>query len=140
MSLLSLANIQYSIGDRRLLDGVNLTLDEGRHVALVGRNGCGKSTLLKLIAGWSGFKPDVGQVQVAQGASVGYLAQDPDLDPDRSLREEAASAFAHLRELHQEIEDVSHEMATAEGDRLEQLLKRYEQIETKIQVAGGYAG
>ena len=68
---------------------------------------------------------------------MGYLTQDPDLDPDRSLRDEAAGAFEHLRKLHKQIEEVSHQMAAAEGDELNKLLKRYEKIENKIEVAGG---
>ena len=87
MALLSVANLVLSIGDRRILDGVSLTVDAGQHVGMVGRNGCGKSTLLKLIAGLSQFKPDEGQIQLARGASAGYLTQDPDLDPERTLRD-----------------------------------------------------
>lgn len=139
MALLSVANLVFSIGDHRILDGVNLTVEEGKHVGMVGRNGCGKSTLLKLIAGGSGLKPDSGQVQLGRGASVGYLTQDPDLDHQLSLRDEAASAFAELHKLHQQMEDLSHQMATVEADQLEQLLGRYEILENKMQAAGGYA-
>lgn len=139
MALLSVANLVLSIGDRVLLDGVNLTVEKGVRVGLVGRNGCGKSTLLKLIAGWSGLKPDSGQVQLARGATAGYLTQDPDLDPSRTLRDEAATTFAHLHKLHSDLETLSHEMTTAQGDELDKLLKKYEQVENKIQAAGGYA-
>jgi len=139
MALLSVANLVWSYGDRCILDGASITIERGRRVGIVGLNGCGKSTLLKLIARWSGLKPDAGQVQLAQEATVGYLTQDPDLDPQRSLREEAASAFAQLYQLHKEIEGLSHQMETAKGDGLEKLLKRYERTESKIQAQGGYA-
>ncbi len=139
MALLSVANLTYSIGDRPILTGVNITVEPGKHVGLVGRNGCGKSTLLKLIARWAGLKPDSGQVQLARGASAGYLTQDPNLDPQRSLRDEAASSFQHLHTLHQQLEDLSHQMALAQGDQLDLLLKRYEQTEAKVEAAGGYA-
>src|SRR5580704_14347586 len=127
MAVLSVANLVLSLGDRPLLDGVNLTVDHGQHIGLVGRNGCGKSTLLKLIAGLSGLKPDSGQIQLARGAVAGYLTQDPDLDPERTLRDEASTAFAHLHKLHEELEAIAHEMATAQGDDLDKALKRYEQ-------------
>ena len=91
MALVGVANLVLNFGDRRVLDGVNLTLDAGQHVGMVGRNGCGKSTLLKLIAGRPGLKPDSGQVQVARGASVGYLTQDHDLNPEHTLRQEAGT-------------------------------------------------
>ncbi|MEZ6192828.1 MAG: ABC-F family ATP-binding cassette domain-containing protein, partial [Phycisphaerales bacterium] len=139
MALVSVANLVLNFGDRRVLDGVNLTLNAGEHVGMVGRNGCGKSTLLKLIAGKVDVRPDSGQVQVTRGVSVGYLTQDHDLHPENTLREEAGTAMAHLDDLHNEIERVSHDMAEAEGDALEKLLKEYEQLEEKLHAAGGYA-
>ncbi len=139
MALVGVANLVLSFGDRRVLDGVNLTLEAGQHVGMVGRNGCGKSTLLKLIAGRYGLKPDSGQVQVARGASVGYLTQDHDLDPSHTLREEAGTAMAELEALHKEVERVSHDMAEASGDELDRLMKRYEQLEVQMHAAGGYA-
>ena len=138
MAILSVANLTLSIGDRRLLDGVSFTLDEGQHIGLVGRNGCGKSTLMKLIAGLPGLKHDTGQIQVARGATIGYLTQDPHLDPERTLRDEAAGAFDELRKYHEELESVAHAMATAEGDELDRLLKQYEHLEHRIQTSGGY--
>ena len=139
MALVSAANVVFSVGDRRLLDGVNLTVDEGDRVGLVGANGCGKSTLLGLIANRAGPKPDSGQIQVARGTSIGYLTQEPILDPNRTLRDEAATAFAQLHRLHGQLDTLSHEMASAPEDQVDRLLKRYEQLETQIQAAGGYA-
>ncbi len=138
MSLLSVANLALSLGTRRLLEGVNLTLDHGEHVGLVGRNGCGKSTLLKVIAGLANVKPDSGQVGIARGASVGYLHQDPSLDRNRTLREEAGSAFAGLEALHKKLEALAHDMATAQGEALDKLMKQYEQVEHDVQASGGY--
>ena len=139
MALLSIANLAVSFGDRRIIDGVNLTLADGEHVGLVGRNGCGKSTLMKLIARVTNLKPDDGQLQLARGATVGYLTQDPDLDMSRTLREEAGAGFEKLHQLHRDLDAVSAQMESADGDELEKLLKKYEQLEHEMQVAGGYA-
>ena len=139
MALVGVANLVLSFGDRRVLNGVNLTLEAGQHVGMVGRNGCGKSTLLKLIAGRGGLKLDSGQVSVARGASVGYLTQDHDLQPELTLREEAGTALAGLEALHKEVEQVHHDMAEADGDKLDRLMKRLEQLEVKLHAAGGYA-
>ncbi len=138
MALLSVAQVQFSFGDRLILDGVNLTLDAGEHVGMVGRNGTGKSTLLKMIAGLPGYDATGGQVQLSRGTRAGYLTQDPDLDPDRTLRAEAAEAFAHLTKLHDELDAVAHAMGEADPDELESLLKQYERLETKMHAAGGY--
>ena len=139
MALLSIANLTLRIGQRPLLNGVNLTLEAGDHVGLVGRNGCGKSTLMRLVAGLATQKPDEGQIQVARQAVVGYLHQDPDLDPSLTLRQEAGKAFGELFALHEQLENVSHRMAEADGEALEKLLKQYEQLEHRIEAMGGYA-
>ncbi|MEM6333668.1 MAG: ABC-F family ATP-binding cassette domain-containing protein [Planctomycetota bacterium] len=135
-----MANLVFGYGSEPLLDGVSLTVSAGEHVGLVGRNGCGKSTLLKLIAGLPGMNaPISGQVQLARGASAGYLRQEHEFDWSLTLREEAGRAFAHLAELHEQLEKVAHDMGEAEGDALEGLLKKYEQLEEKVAAAGGYA-
>jgi ATP-binding cassette subfamily F protein 3 len=139
MAILSVANLCYSLGDRPILDGVNITLAEGEHVGMVGRNGCGKSTLLKMIAGIGNQKPDSGQVQLANNATAGYLTQDHNLNPENTLREEAETAFADLHRLHEELNQLSHDMATADGDALQKLLDRYSKVEEKIAAMGGYA-
>jgi ATP-binding cassette subfamily F protein 3 len=139
MALLSIANLTYSIGDRRILDGVNLTIDEGLHVGMVGRNGCGKSTLLKIIAGVKNMAADGGQLQIARGTSIGYLAQDHNLDLTRTLREEAGTAFGELQAMQDKLHALADAMATAEGDALDRILKEYEDVEHKLQAAGGYA-
>ena len=139
MALLSVANVVFNYGDRTVLDGVNLTVDAGQHVGLVGRNGCGKSTLLKLIAGVGNNKLDEGQIQLARGSSVGYLHQDHDMDLSRTLREEAGHAFAELEDLHRQLEQCAVDMGTAEGDALDKLMQRYEKLEERMTASGGYA-
>jgi len=139
MALLSVANLVFNYGDRAVLDGVNLTVSAGEHVGLVGRNGCGKSTLLKLIAGIETHKPEAGQIQLARGATAGYLKQDHHYDPSKTLREEAGAAFAELVSLHEQLDDIAHRMGEAQGDELDKLLKQYERVEHDMQAAGGYA-
>ncbi|MEM7576099.1 MAG: ABC-F family ATP-binding cassette domain-containing protein [Planctomycetota bacterium] len=155
MALLSVANVTYALGDRVLLDGVNLTLDAGQHVGLVGRNGCGKSTLLKMIASvsltpeqinaahLSHAKPDAGQIQLARGSSAGYLHQDHALDPNKTLREEAGAAFAELAGLHDQMEQLSVRMGEPEvyenADELDRVMKQYAALEEQVASSGGYA-
>ena len=139
MALLSIANLGFAYGERRILDGVNLTLNSDEHVGIVGRNGTGKTTLMKMILGSPALKPSTGQVQLARGARVGYLSQEIDLTADLTLREEAGGAFAELAELHGKLDALTHAMAEAEGDALDRLLKDYETLEHRMQAAGGYA-
>ena len=72
--LLSLKNLSLAMGSTVLLDQVNITLDRGERLCLVGRNGAGKSTLMKLIAGEQ--KADSGEIVRTQGLRVAQLSQD----------------------------------------------------------------
>ena len=137
MAILAAANIELSFGTRRILDGASITLEAGEHVGLVGRNGTGKSTLLKLMAGLPGLQADKGQIQLARNATVGYLTQDPKLNLELTLLEEAKRAFAHVEELQTKLEKLAHDMAEAEGDALDRLMREYEQVEHQIEAAGG---
>ncbi len=73
MAFINLQNIALAFGGNRLFDGINLTVEQGEKVALVGRNGSGKSTLLKLIAGQ--IRPDSGDVAIQKGIRSAYLDQ-----------------------------------------------------------------
>ena len=137
MALLTLVNLTHAHGDNRVLDGASLTVQANERIGLVGRNGCGKTTLMRLITGQ--INPDVGSVQYSKGTRIGYLPQEPVLDGKRTLRREAEQAFAGLAKLHDQLETVSHEMAEAEGDALDGLMKKYERLEHEMQAAGGYA-
>lgn len=140
MSLVTVANLKYTIGTRVLLDGASLSIAPGERIGLVGRNGAGKTTLIKILAGK--LQPDSGVVSIAKGARVGYLSQDPDLDPTQTLRHEAASGFVELTRLHDELDEVFRLMGLPENaapDRMERLLKRQADLQHKIEAVGGYA-
>jgi len=137
MTIAAVTNLRHSYGGPQVLDGTTLSIAENERIGLVGRNGCGKSTLLKVLAGE--LNPDFGTVSLSRGARIGYLSQHPRLDPSRTLREEAASAFEGLATIQAELEKVYDEMATADGERLDQLLKRQEHLDAKLEHAGGYA-
>lgn len=79
--VLRLENVSMAFERRPLFSNVNLTLNHGQRVALIGPNGTGKTTLLRLIAGE--LEPTAGQVQLGAGVKLGYAAQEQEiLDPD----------------------------------------------------------
>lgn len=92
LPLLQLKNVTLGFGGAPLLADLDLTLNGGVRLALVGRNGCGKSTLLKLMAGL--IAPDKGERTAAPGAKIGYLPQEPDFTGFATLGDYAAQDLA----------------------------------------------
>ncbi len=90
--LLQLTDIALTFGGAPVFDGLDLAVQQGDRVALVGRNGSGKSTLMKVMAGL--VEPDRGQVILPPGQSVGYMEQDPDLAGFATLGDFAAAGLA----------------------------------------------
>ena len=84
-ALLSASEIRLSYGYQNLLDGVTLAVAAGEKVGLVGKNGCGKSSLLKILARQQ--QPDEGEISIRRQLRIGYLPQDFELDPEKTVRE-----------------------------------------------------
>ncbi len=120
-----------------ILDGISFSIEPGERVGLVGRNGEGKSTLLKALAGTMTI--DSGRVTPQRGARIGVLDQHPKLGAGRTLHDEALSAFEEIFTLERELAAVFDEMSGADGEALGKLLRRQEELEHKIESAGGYA-
>jgi ATP-binding cassette subfamily F protein 3 len=138
MPLVSASNIRFSIGTHVILDGATLSIEPGERIGLVGKNGAGKTTLMRVMTGE--LKPDSGSIVLQRGSKIGYLKQDPDLDPTLTLREEAGEAFVDLARLHKELDTVFHEMETAAApDLINRLMRRSADLQHKIEDAGGYA-
>jgi len=123
MTVLAALHVTKAFGERVLLSGASLTLEDGERVGVVGRNGAGKSTLAKILAGAE--SPDTGSVATRRGARVAYLAQEPDLDPERTVRasvEEGLDAWITARRRHEEVtERIGKEAHASEALLTEQL-------------------
>ena len=89
--LLQLSGISLTFGGNPVFDGLDLVVQPGDRVALVGRNGSGKSTLMKVMAGL--VEPDQGARTVPPGVTVGYMEQEPDLSAFATLGDFAASGL-----------------------------------------------
>jgi len=91
-------------GDRKILAGASFSLLPGDRVGVLGVNGAGKSTLMRILAGRDGEYE--GQLHVARGASVGYVSQEPELDFDKTVRENVELAVAETRALLARYEEI----------------------------------
>lgn len=89
MNLISAANISKAFTERWLFKNISFGLAKGEKLALVGSNGTGKSTLLKVICGI--ISSDSGEIGKAKGIQIGYLPQEPELDPNKTIEESVFS-------------------------------------------------
>ncbi len=89
--LLQMSGISLTFGGDPVFSGLDLVVQPGDRVALVGRNGSGKSTLMKVMAGL--VEPDAGDIVVPPGKSVGYMEQDPDMQGFSTLGDYASSGL-----------------------------------------------
>ena len=110
MALLQAKNLHHSYGDHALLDGVDLTLEVGERVCLVGRNGSGKSTLLKIIAG--DIKVDEGEIVHAAELRIAELKQDVPQAFSGSVYDCVARGIGELAEVITEWHHAAVESAT----------------------------
>jgi ATP-binding cassette subfamily F protein 3 len=136
MPLVSLQGITVAFGARRLLDAVNLNVAQGTRMALVGPNGSGKTTLLRIMAGLAPV--DAGEVVRERDTRIGYVPQAGVVAPERTLREEAETAFAASRALLDESRGIEERLARA-GDANREtggLLARHAEIADILEASG----
>ncbi len=120
--------------NRQLLKNIYLSFFYGAKIGIIGLNGAGKSTLMKIIAGID--RQYKGEVVFAPGYSVGYLEQDPYLDPSKTVREIVSEGVMDQVELLREYEDINNKFGLPEyyedPDRMNALMERQAEVQTKI--------
>lgn len=138
MILLTLQNVTKSFAMNTVLKDVNLTLQAGSRMGLVGVNGSGKSTLFRLISGV--MEPDSGTISLMKGARVGVLTQDADIQSDLTIQQELERVFEPVREMERKLRDMEAEMAEKHDDpaAFDQLSKAYARLMDRFEDAGGY--
>ncbi|MEV7606317.1 ABC-F family ATP-binding cassette domain-containing protein [Paenarthrobacter sp. NPDC089322] len=132
---LHLSCVSHGYGDRKLLDSVDLVIDHGEHVAIVGENGAGKSTLLRLLAGEE--TPDDGTAGLLGDSAyrVGYLAQTHGLPESLTVGDAIDESLSALRSLEQRAGELERDLADADPATLE----LYGSLQTQYQLREGYA-
>ena len=150
--MLVIERLTYRVGQRVLLDGVNATINQGKHVGLFGRNGTGKTTLLKIIKGE--LEPETGSVLIPGGTKIGITSQEAPagnsiinfvLQSDKellSLQQEARSAgdSARIAEIHDRLEQIDASRAKTRAAKILAGLgfSEYLQQQTCNSLSGGW--
>ncbi len=128
MPLITLQNVDFSVGGPLLLEKAELSIEPGERIALIGRNGAGKSTLLKLLSG--DHKPDDGEVRVQQGVRVTRLEQEVPHGAAGSVFDVVADGLGELGQWLAEFHHLSH-AEVFDGDALGA-------VQAKIDAANGW--
>ena len=102
--ILTAKGLGRKFGDRTILKDISFSLQPGDRVGVLGVNGVGKSTLMRILAGRD--KEYEGHLHIARGATVGYVSQEPELDFDKSVRENVEEAVAETRALQTRYEVI----------------------------------
>ena len=106
--MLNISQLAVHLGQRTLFEQLDLFVGKRERLGLVGRNGAGKSTLLRIISGHQ--KPSEGSVSTPKDYRIGYLPQEMEHNENRTILEEASSAFAELHGLEARVMEISEEL------------------------------
>ncbi len=133
MALITLRAVNLGFGGPALLEHIDLKIERGERLCLVGRNGTGKSTLMKLIA--AEIKADEGEVVYKQGINITRLTQEVPRDLTGTIFDVVADGLGEVGKLLAEFHRISHELAHDTSDRM---MKRFEQAQHKLEESGGW--
>lgn len=136
MSVLTVENVTYGFGARRILDNASFRLLKGEHVGLVGANGEGKSTFLKIITGE--LAPDEGRVSWCSRITTGYLDQSSTLTKGKTIREVLREAFADMYLMEREMLGLYDRMADCTEAEMEKLMEDASQLQESLDHSGFY--
>jgi ATP-binding cassette subfamily F protein uup len=138
--ILSALGLFKQLGARTLFDGVDLTVTADERLALVGVNGAGKSTLLRILVGDPHETYDGGTLARRRGLRIGYVAQEPALDPDLTVQETLRTATRSRQEVLAGIAEVESMLAsnTLQGSALTQALAQQAALHERIDALGGW--
>jgi ATP-binding cassette ChvD family protein len=121
--------------DREVLKGINLSFYPGAKIGVIGSNGSGKSSLLRIMAGEDdGF---TGEARLTPGFTVGYLPQEPQLNPTKDVAGNVAEGVGETKQLVDRYNEVCAAFGDPDAD-IDALLKEQADLQTKIDAAGAW--
>ncbi|MFI5308860.1 MAG: energy-dependent translational throttle protein EttA [Polyangiales bacterium] len=123
--------------DKKVLEDVYLSFLPGAKIGVIGPNGSGKSSLLRIMAGQD--KTFTGEAWAKPGASVGYLAQEPDLGKGKTVKECVEDAVAETRDLLKRFEDLSMKLGESmSDDEMNKVIEQHGKVQDQIEACDGW--
>ena len=122
---------------REILKGIWLSFLPGAKIGVIGVNGSGKSSLLRIMAGVD--EEFQGEAKAADGIKIGYLPQEPDLDPNKNVLENIAEAVQETRDLLKRFEDLSMKLGEPMSDaEMNQVMDEQAKVQDQIEACNGW--
>ena len=122
---------------KEILKGIHLAFYPGAKIGVIGSNGAGKSTLLRIMAGVD--KDFLGDARPAPNIKIGYLAQEPQLDPAKDVRGNVEEGLSEIRALLDEFNAIAARFAEPmDDDEMQKLLDRQARVQDRIEHAGAW--
>ncbi len=135
--ILSCQNISKAFNEQPVLSNVSFHIEDYDKAAIVGINGAGKTTLLRIIVGQQ--QADEGIVTLSKDKTLGYLAQNQDVDSENTIYDELLSVKADIIFMEQKIREIELNMKTVSGTELEALMDSYTRLTHSFDLLNGYA-
>lgn len=135
--ILSCHNISKTFHEQSVLSGVSFHIEDQEKAAVVGINGAGKTTLLRIIIGE--LTPDEGIVTFAKDKTFGYLAQNQNVDSEKTIYEELLSVKADVIAMEEKIREMELSMKSLSGRELDLLMESYTRLMHSFELANGYS-
>lgn len=135
--ILSCQNISKAFNEQPVLSNVSFHIEDYDKAAIVGINGAGKTTLLRIIVGQQ--QADEGIVTLSKDKTLGYLAQNQDVDSENTIYDELLSVKADIIFMEQKIREIEFNMKTVSGTELEALMDSYTRLTHSFDLLNGYA-
>ncbi len=123
--------------NREIIKDISLSFFPGAKIGLLGLNGAGKSTVLRIMAGVD--KEYSGEARPQPGIKIGYLPQEPELDEDKTVRENVEQGMGEVKQWLREFDEISNRFAEPMGDdEMNELLAKQAELQEKIDAANGW--
>lgn len=132
----SIYRLNKHYGQRQVLKDINLSFYPGAKIGIVGDNGSGKSTLLRIMAGLD--KDFDGHAEPMPNVRVGFVPQEPMLDPTKNVKQNLEMAFASTVALLEEYDAITASMGDLDPDAMEKAMNRMSDLQDKIEAVDGW--
>lgn len=134
--ILACKQIQKAFGINTILDNVTFHVEEREKAAIVGVNGAGKTTLFKILTGEMGA--DKGEIYLKKEASLAYLAQNQQIDTEKTIWQEMMTVFEKIYQEEQNLREMENKMSNLSGKDLSDHIKKYAQAQQNFEHNDNY--